>query len=171
MENYSSSNDHPSEIGLLELRQELAQTWGIDVHRVRALLCQLTSGDWSSVSALIARTMLSHWNVTHLLRQLHPWLEREGDQVRIRAVFQDGFRSAFDCSNLSNEPLLTPYEVATQASEEAVQAEVVLASMVRMVHELPLRPVRQLDHVSATPLTCLKRALFLAQRSHEGEPE
>ena len=73
MENYSSSHDHASESGLLELRLELAQTWGIDFHRVRALLCQLTSGSWFSVSELITRTMLSHWNVSHLLRRLHPF--------------------------------------------------------------------------------------------------
>src|SRR5712692_3113671 len=163
MENHSSSHDHASESGLLELRLELAQTWGIDFHRVRALLCQLTSGSWFSVSELITRTMLSHWNVTHLLRRLHPWLEREEDQVRLRTAFHDGFRSVFDCSSLSNETLLTPYEVAAQASEEAMQAQAVLASMAQIVNDLPMRPVRHLDHVSATPLTCLKRALFLAR--------
>ncbi len=35
--------------------------------------------------------------------------------------------------------------------------------MERIVHGLPMRPVRHLDHVSATPLTCLKRVLFLAR--------
>ena len=168
MENYSSSPDHASKSGLFELRLELAQTWGIDFHRVRALLCQLTSGSWFSVSELITRTMLSHWNVTHLLRQLHPWLERDQDQVRLRTAFHDVFRSVFDCSSLSHETLLTPYEVAAQASEEAMQAQAVLASMERIVNDLPMRPVRHLDHVSATPLTCLKRALFLARNYELG---
>ncbi len=163
MENHSSSHDHASESDLFELRQELAQTWGIDFHRVRVLLCQLTGGSWFSVSDLIARTLLSHWNVTHLLRRLHPWLEHEGDQVRIRAAFQDLFRAVFDCSRLSRELFLTPYEIAARAGEEAAQAEAVLASLEGIVNNLPLRPVRHLDHVSATPLTCLKRALFLAK--------
>ncbi len=35
--------------------------------------------------------------------------------------------------------------------------------MARIVNDFPMRPVRHLDHVSATPLTCLKRALFLAR--------
>ena len=163
MENHSSSHDYASESGLLELRLELAQTWGIDFHRVRAFMCQLTSGSWFSVSDLIAQTMLSHWNVAHLLRQLHPWLEHDQDQVRIRAAFHDGFRSIFNCSSYSNETLLTPYEVAAQASEKAEQSEAVLASMERIVNDFPMRPTRHLDHVSATPLTCLKRALFLAK--------
>ncbi len=168
MENHTSSHDHPSESDLLELRLELAQTWGIDCHRVRALLCQLTSGSWCSVSDLITRTLLSHWNVTHLLRRLHPWLEHDQDQVRLRAAFHDAFKSVFDCSGLSHETLLTPYEVAAQASKEATQAKVVLASMERIVNDLPIRPARYLDHVSATPLTCLKRALFLAKNYELG---
>ncbi len=163
MEHLSSSNSHPPETGLVELHRELALTWGIDFHRVRALVCQLTSSDWCSVSELIARTLLSHWNVTHLLRRLHPWLEREGDRVRIRVAFQNLFRAVFDCSRLSSEFFLTPYEIAARAGEEAAQAEAVLASMKHVVNDLPLRPVRHLDHVSATPLTCLKRALFLAR--------
>jgi hypothetical protein len=126
-------------------------------------VCHLTSNNWCSVSDLIAQTLLSHWNVTHLLRRLHPWLERDQDRVRIRVAFQNRFRAVFDCSLLSNECFLTPYEIAAQAGEEATQAVAVLALMERIVNELPLRPVRHLDHVSATPLTCLKRALFLAK--------
>ena len=38
MENLSSSNSHLPETGLLELHRELAQTWGIDFQRVRALV-------------------------------------------------------------------------------------------------------------------------------------
>lgn len=163
MENHSSSHDHTPESGLLELHRELAQTWGIDFHRVRALVCQLTSSNWSSVSELIARTLLSHWNVTHLLRRFQPWLEHEEDQLRIRAAFLDGFRTVFDCSSLSHDVPLTPYEVAAQAGGEAAQAEALHAWMARIVNDFPIRPVRHLDHVSATPLTCLKRALFLAR--------
>ncbi len=163
MEHLSSSNSHLPETGLLELHHELVQAWGIDFHRVRALMCQLTSSNWFLVSELIARTLLSHWNVTHLLRRLHPWLEHDQDQVRIRATFQNLFRTVFDCSRLPSECFLTPYEIAARAGEEAAQAEAVLASMERIVNDPPLRPARHLDHVSATPLTCLKRALFMAR--------
>src|SRR5260221_12072310 len=117
MEHLSSSKSHPPETGLLELHRELAQTWGIDFQRVRALVCQLTSSSWCSVSELIARTLLSHWNVTHLLRRLHPWLERDQDHVRIRVTFQDLFRTVFDCSHLPSECFLTPYEIAAQSCE------------------------------------------------------
>ena len=168
MVNLSSSNSHPSETGLMELHHELAQAWGIDFQRVRALVCQLTSSNWCSISELIARTLLSHWNVTHLLRRLYPWLEREQDRVRIRVTFQDLFRAVFDCSHLPSECFLTPYEIAARAGEEAAQAEAVLASMEHVVNDLPLRPVRHLDHVSATPLTCLKRALFLSKNYELG---
>ncbi len=163
MENLSSANSYPPETDLVDLRRELAQAWGIDFQRVRALVCQLTSSHWCSVSELIARTLLSHWNVTYLLRRPHPWLERDQDRVRIRVDFQDLFRAVFDCSRLSSERFLTPYEIAAQAGEEAAQAEVVHASLERIVNNSPMRPVRHLDHVSATPLTCLKRALFLAK--------
>ena len=168
MEHLPSSNNYPPETGLLELHRELAQAWGIDFHRVRALVCQLTSSKWCSVSELIARTLLSHWNVTHLLRRLHPWLERDQDRVRIRATFQDLFRTVFDCSCLSNECLLTSSEIAARAGEEAAQAEAVLASLEHVVNDLPMLPVRHLDHVSATPLTCPKRALFLARNYELG---
>src|SRR5260221_5291229 len=163
MDNLSSSNSHLAETGLVELHRELAQAWGIDFQRVRALVCQLTSSDWCSVSELIARTLLSHWNVTHLLRRLQPWMERDQDRARIRVVFQDLFRTVFNVSHLSNEFFLTTYEIAAKAGEEAAQAEAALATLERIVNKLPLRPVRHLDHVSATPLTCLKRALFLAK--------
>ncbi len=77
MDNLSSSKSHPPETDLVELHRELAQAWGIDFHRVRALVCQLTSSNWCSISELIARTFLSHWNVTHLLRRLQPRLESD----------------------------------------------------------------------------------------------
>ncbi len=168
MEHLSSSKSHLAETGLVELHRELAQAWGIDFHRVRALVCQLTSSSWCSVRELIARTLLSHWNVTHLLRRLHPWLERDQDQVRIPVALRDLFRAVFDCSRLSSECFITPYEIAAQAGEEARQAEAVHASMAHIVNNLPMRPVRHLDHVSATPLTCLKRALFLAKNYELG---
>src|SRR5215469_4368624 len=75
---------------------------------VRATVCQLTSSDWCSISELIARTLLSHWNVTHLLRRLYPWLEGDQDGVRIRVPFQNLFRAVFDCSRLSREVFLLP---------------------------------------------------------------
>ncbi len=84
MEHPPSSKSHPPETGLVELHRDLTQAWGIDFHRLRALVCQLTSSNWCSISELIARTLLSHWNVTHLLRRLYPWLEREQDRVRLR---------------------------------------------------------------------------------------
>jgi hypothetical protein len=163
MEHVSSSKSRPPETGPVELHHELVQAWGIDFHHVRALVCQLTSGHWYSISELIARTLLSHWNVTHLLERLNPWLEHDQDRVCIRVAFQDLFRVVFDCSRLSSERFLTSYEIAAQAGEEALQAAAVLASMEHVVNDLPIRPIRHLDHVSATPLTCLKRALFLAK--------
>ncbi len=168
MEHPPSSKSHPPETGLVELHRDLTQAWGIDFHRLRALVCQLTSSNWCSMSELIARTLLSHWNVTHLLRRLHPWLEHDQDQVRIRATFQNLFRTVFDCSRISSEFFLTPYEIAARAGEEAAQAEAALASIEHVVNDLPLRPVRHLDHVSATPLTCLKRALFLSKNYELG---
>jgi len=163
MEYPTSSARGSLDQALLELHRELAHTWGIDFHRTRALLCHLASGNWYAISDLIALSSLSHWNVTHLLQRLQPWMEHEGEHVRLHPMFKDLFTSIFDCSDISSESLMTPYEVATKAGEVAAHSTALLATMTRLVNSLPFSPVRHLDHVSATPLTCLKRALFLSK--------
>ncbi len=163
MENQSSHEISVSDENLLKLARELAQTWGTDYHRIRALICQLADGEWRSVSDLISLSAISHWNITHLLQQFDAWIEQKEDQVRFRSEYIAMIANVFDCASIPGELFLPPYEVAARAGEAAERSQSFLHSMTRLVKELPISPVRHLDHVSATPLTCIRRALFLTK--------
>lgn len=139
---------------LLELHQELQQAWGIDFRRLRILVCGLSDGSWQTVSNLIQLSTLSHRTVNDLVRRLDPWLEEDGERVRLRPESVPSFGELFACDQLSTPRFPDPYEAAAGTHP-------VLAEMERMLANAP-RSDRNLDHVSATPLTCLKRALFLA---------
>lgn len=162
MENPSSP-----EIGVnedpLKVSQELTQSWGTDYHRIRALICRLTDGAWYSISDLISLSAISHWNITHLLQLLGDWIEQKEDRVRFRSDCIAMVTRVFDCANVPDESFLPLYEVAARAGQAAGQSQALLRSMTQLVTELPISPVRHLDHVSATPLTCVQRALFLAK--------
>lgn len=162
MEHQQTTHDTSRE-QLAKLHDELRQAWGIDFRRVQALLCLLCNGGWHTVSDLIAASSISHWNVTHLLQQLDPWLEHDGQRERIAPAHHDAFADIFDCARASDDAFLAPYEIAAKAGEKAAQAEELVASMRRLLREFPGGRNRNLDHVAATPLTCVKRALFLAE--------
>lgn len=163
MENQSPSETVVLDENLLKLSHELARSWGTDYRRIRALICQLADGEWRSVSDLISLSAISHWNITHLLQQFDAWIENKENQVRFRREYINLVTTVFDCSSLPAEAFIPPYEVAARADEVATQSQSFLRSMSRIVKELPISPVRHLDHVSATPLTCIRRAVFLAK--------
>jgi hypothetical protein len=160
---YQKDSDNTSRAQLATLRDELARAWGIDFRRVRSLLCLLCDGGWHTVSDLIAAGSISHWNVTHLLQQLDPWLEHDEQRVRIAPAHHDAFVDIFDCVRASHDAFLAPYEIAAKAGEKAAQAEEFVASIQQLLQEFPGGRNRNLDHVAATPLTCVKRACFLAE--------
>ncbi|MBT4497239.1 MAG: bis-aminopropyl spermidine synthase family protein [Gemmatimonadetes bacterium] len=139
---------------LLELHQALRQAWGIDFRRLRTLICGLSDGSWQTISNLVQLSTLSHRTVTNLVRRLSPWLEEEEERVRLRPESAPSFRDLFTCEQLSQPRFPDPYEVAAGAHPALPEIEQILANAPRSD--------RNLDHVSATPLTCLKRALFLA---------
>jgi N4-bis(aminopropyl)spermidine synthase len=140
---------------LLELHRELQQTWGIDFRRLRILVSGLSEGSWQTVSSLIQLSTLSHRTVNDLIRRLKPWLEQDGERVRLRPESTLSFRELFTCDRLSTPRFPDPYETAAAAHPTLPEMEQILANAPRSD--------RNLDHVSATPLTCLKRALFLAE--------
>ncbi len=154
--------DDTSREHLVKLHDELTQSWGIDFRRIRLLLCLLCNGDCYTTSDLIAISSISHWNIAHLLQQLDPWLEHKEQRVLIQPEYRSIIASVFDCAHVSREALLAPYEIAAKAGEIAAQSETLLASMQRILQQFPGERNRNLDHVAATPLTCVKRALFLA---------
>ncbi len=157
MENHRSPDGAEVDEKFLHLHQELAQEWGIDFHRMRALLCRMMDGNWHSIGDLVQIHAISHRTVTHLVRRLEPWLESQEDRVRGREEYNNAFISVFDCAGTDAGigAGADPYETAARSSAG-------LASMIRILQGLP-RSVRDLDHVSATPLTCIKRALFLGE--------
>lgn len=161
VEHQQTDNTHREQ--LAKLHNQLARAWGIDFRRVRLLLCQLCDGNWYTASDLIALSSTSHWNITHLLQQLDPWLEHDEQRVRISPTYHDMIAAVFDCIHVSRDALLPSYEIATKAGERAVQAEALVASMQQLLQEYSGGRNRHLDHVAATPLTCVKRAFFLAE--------
>ena len=163
MRKQPTENQPTIDESLLQVRHEFARSWGIDFRRIRAFIWQLTNGEWHALSDLIALNALSHWNVTHLLEHLQPWTESANDKVRVCSMYRAMMRAAFECSDMTSEFVKAPYEVAAEAGEDATRADAELMSITQIVKELPLSPIRHLDHVSATPLTCLKRALFLVR--------
>ena len=153
--------DNTSREQLVKLHGELAQAWGIDFQRARLLLGLLCNGDWHTTSDLIAASSISHWNITHLLQQLDPWLEQKEQRVRIKPAYHATVAAVFDCARVSQASFLAPYEIAAKAGERAAQAEALVASTRQLVQQFPGERNKHLDHVAATPLTCVKRALFL----------
>ena len=158
MQNNAAPDDVEVDEKILLLQRELAREWGIDLRRIRLVLNQLADGNWHSTDELVQRNALSHRSVTHLLRRLEPWCENDGERVQIQTEFRAAFVLAFDCVSAAGSIPADPWEQAARSSP-------MLASMTNLLQGLP-RPVRHLDHVSATPLTCIKRALFLGEAYH-----
>ena len=138
-----------------ELRQTLQTAWGIDFRRLTTLICRLATDTWHSVSDLVAISSLSHRAVTDLLKTLDSWLEKEDQKARLRPDIAPSFAALFACQE--------HHPVPADPWEPAAGAHPLLASMTRILEAAP-RSDLHLDHVSATPLTCAKRALFLAGR-------
>jgi len=135
------------------LRDELRASWGIEFGRVAAVACALAVGPWRSVDGLVRAHGISHRSVSALVRRLEPWLERDGVRVRASGQARDAVRAAFGCARAGARP---PDSAGAAAAAEPE----LLVAMAAMMDGRP-RPSRHLDHVSATPLTAVKRALWL----------
>lgn len=138
---------------LQALRDELARHWGPEFRRIRAIVADLADGSWHTISTLVQAHATSHRSVTHLTEKLAPWLDRRGKELRVPAGFTDVLTELFGCTDAA---IVDEYE--TRAS----QATDALHSMEQILAARP-RAVKHLDHVSATPLTCIKRAIFLSR--------
>ena len=112
--------------------------WGIHFRLVLGLLHALQTGP-VTVDRLVAESALSHRSVVGFLRRLEPWLRVGPAGYRLR------------------EP------VPAWAGPTRGQGEDTLLAMSRLVAGAPRRR-RRLDHVVATPETCLRRAQFLTDR-------
>ncbi|QJB27937.1 bis-aminopropyl spermidine synthase family protein [Limnospira fusiformis] len=140
---------------LIKARLELSSRWGTEFKRIRALISCLTERQWCSVEQLIQESALSHKTVTSLLRDLEPWIDKNGNYIRFKEQFTDDARSVFDCESLFVKKIQDPYDALI------IENQTLLDSITDIVREMPLSDLN-LDHVSATPETCIKRALFLS---------
>ncbi|MGH8907368.1 MAG: bis-aminopropyl spermidine synthase family protein [Egibacteraceae bacterium] len=138
------------EDGLREARDRLTAEWGIHARRVRALARGLAGQDWQSVRDLVEAHGVSRREAQNALRRLEPWLERDGERVRL--ADPAGAAKVFGCDAPAPPP--DPYE--TLAAEHPD----VVAFMAEALDGLA-PPVQRLDHVSVTPATAVKRALLL----------
>jgi len=130
-------------------RDELAAAWGTELGRVRRLVAVLLDGDWHPLGELVGATATSRRSVGEVLRRLEPWVEldRGGDRARAGDQSVAALAAAFQAG-----------KAPMPASEEALAA-----SMTAIMGGLPA-PVRDLDHVPATPATAARRARYLAER-------
>ncbi|GAA3976434.1 bis-aminopropyl spermidine synthase family protein [Thermobifida alba] len=125
---------------------------GQGVHAVRGhlVLGALADGRWWTTRDLVRATAVAHRVVAETLAAVEAELDRDGDRVRLR----DPARYA----SLAARPgLADPVGHLVDAHPEAE------AELRRLVAEAPA-PRADLDHVSATARTALRRALFLTTR-------
>jgi N4-bis(aminopropyl)spermidine synthase len=136
----------PSEVE--RVRDELAAVWGPELGRVRRLVAVLLDGDWHAVGELVGATATSRRSVGEILQRLGSWVEldRAGDRAR------------------AGDQAVTALAAAFQAGQAPAPGpeEALVASMTAIMGGLPA-PVRDLDHVPATPATAVRRARFLAE--------
>ena len=150
----SEPTDHvESADHLRAVRDELAQHWGPEFRRARTVVSDLANGDWHTISKLVQTHATSHRSVTQLTEKLAPWLDRRDKEVRVRPGLAGALTEAFGRADAA---IVDEYETL------ASQATGALHSMEQILDARP-RAVKHLDHVSATPLTCMKRAVFLSR--------
>ena len=149
----------------------------IDGRRYRTALALLCDGDWWTLADLVRQSATSRRGVEALLRALDP--ERSGDRFRLSPADVETCRALLRARGTFDgvppgDPLGGSGGAAAEGSAAVAQtadpvghllpryAEVV-ARMREAVEAAP-RGRHELDHVSATPETTVRRALLLGAR-------
>ncbi len=135
---------------LAEIQRQLKAQWGLEFRRICRAVCALNTGAYVLPEDLVTQSSLSHRAVEQVLNCLRPVLQQDGARVRFDTAHQARVAQLFAPPDLPADPW-----------EERARQHPALASLAKILSERP-RPNRHLDHVAATPLTALKRALFLA---------
>ena len=135
---------------LAEIQRQLKAQWGLEFRRICRAVCALNTGAYVLPEDLVTQSSLSHRAVEQVLNCLRPVLQQDGARVRFDTAHQALVARLFAPPDLPADPW-----------EERARQHPALASLAKILSERP-RPNRHLDHVAATPLTALKRALFLA---------
>lgn len=123
---------------------------GVHAARGHLVLAALSDGRWWTTRDLVRATAVAHRVVVDTLAAVDTELERDGDRVRLH----DPARYA----RLADRPRLADPVGHLVDAYSDVEAE-----LGRLVEAAP-PPRTDLDHVSATARTALRRALFLTTR-------
>jgi hypothetical protein len=140
---------------LPEAASRLLRDHGVDMPRLRRVLALLADGRWWGADDLVRGTGVAYTLVSSLLKALDEAgelaAESAGRQSRVRLARPSGYAGAA-CDDLADPVahLLPRYARAH-------------AELARAVAEGPASDL-DLDHVTATAETALRRALFLATR-------
>ncbi len=125
---------------------DLKAAWGIQFRAAETVLRALVGDEPVSQEAVIRDSGLSHRSVVEITRKLEPWLEGDPHGWRLAAGARRVVRA----------------ELVHQGLRASPDDAAVLDEITRLVSRAPARR-RELDHVVATPETCLRRARFLAR--------
>lgn len=135
---------------LADIQRQLKAHWGLEFGRVCRAICALDTDAFVSAEDLVTHSALSHRAVEQVLDCLQPVLQRDETAVRLDPNHRAQAQQLFALPDLPADPW-----------EERARRHPALASLAKILSERP-QPDRHLDHVAATPLTALKRALFLS---------
>ncbi|GAA3743626.1 bis-aminopropyl spermidine synthase family protein [Salinactinospora qingdaonensis] len=136
-------NDLPA-----ELSAHLSEQ-GVDASRSRLVLSRLADGRWWSARELVRATAVAHRVVSAVLDALGDTLEHEGERVRLPGP-------------TAGEAFTQP-EVADPVGHLLAEHAEAARELERLVAQAP-RPRADLDHVSATAATALRRAVLCTTR-------
>lgn len=131
-----------------ELHRLLAEH-GVDATRPHRVLAALSDGRWWTPRTLVRATAVAHRTVDAVLTALGPELRRDGERVALTVPER---YAAFSRPEPADP---VGHLVGTHSGA--------LAEIEKLVADAP-RPRVDLDHVAATPMTALRRALFLDVR-------
>src|SRR5262249_23073115 len=126
-----SSKSDPA--ALVDELDALEREWGIQVRPITALLGELASGPPRG-GRLVSESGLSHRSVMEVVQRLQPWVEAGPRGYRLQAA--------------------VPIPEAAGGREPYDSVGRLVAGLIEAA---PARR-RRLDHVTATPETCLRRA-------------
>ena len=147
----AAPTDPDSESSLPEVARTFLREYGVDAPRPRLILSLLRDGRWWSANDLVRAGGVAHSVVISLLRALEEGGEVARDGDRFRLLSPSHYQGA-------RAPLLAD-PVAHLLPEHSRTA----TELVRAIATGPTSDTN-LDHVSATAETALRRALFLATR-------
>lgn len=144
---------NPAEVdSLLAPVRKLRTSFGIDARRIDAVGCLLVGGEYRSLDELVSATGTSRRTVETLLRAAGELLESAGGRFRFSPSSAAAAAAEFGCGQ--QDPAPDPWETLASGDPETV------AEAAGLVARAP-RPVQELDQVSATPVTVLKRGHYL----------